>query len=99
MNQSRRNFLCALGTTAISTSLVILTQSGTALAAESLKLDPEHPTAKSLNYVHESQDADRNCLGCQFYTGVKDSDWGPCVIFPDKQVSAKGLCNSWYARA
>ncbi|MCP4471887.1 MAG: hypothetical protein GY815_14600 [Gammaproteobacteria bacterium] len=68
-------------------------------AADLPKLSPDDPAAKSLMYVHESADADRRCSGCQFYSGAADADWGPCVIFPEKVVSARGACNSWYKKA
>ena len=38
------------------------------------------------------------CSGCMFYQGGADplkSTSAPCQLFPGKQVSAKGWCNSW----
>jgi len=34
-----------------------------------------------------------------FATGVADAEWGACMIFPKKLVSAGGVCNSWFKRA
>ena len=70
-----------------------------AQAADMPKLSPDDPTAKSLMYTHQSADANKLCSGCQFYTGVTDAEWGACVIFQKKLVSAGGVCNSWFKRA
>ena len=99
MDKTRRTLLYALGTGVIAIPLSTLTHQGIASAAETSKLDPEDPIAKTLAYVYESLDVAKRCSGCQFYTGATDADWGPCVIFPEKLVSAKGLCNSWFAKA
>lgn len=99
MNKTRRTFLYALGMGIIAIPLSSLTRRGMASAAKISKLDPEDPTAKTLAYVYESPDVAKRCSGCQFYTGETDAEWGPCVIFPEKLVSAKGLCNSWFAKA
>ena len=99
MNKKRRSFLSVFGKGVIALPLGHLAFQNIALATESDRLDPEDPTAKSLAYAHESSDAAKRCGGCQFYTGAAGSKWGPCVIFPGKQVSASGVCNSWYAKA
>ncbi len=99
MTKSRRLFLCSLGTGVVAISLSTLTRQGIALAAETPKLGLEDPTAKALQYVHESPDAAQLCVGCQLYTGTADAEWGPCAIFPGKLVNAKGWCKSWIAKA
>jgi len=66
-----------------------------ALAAEAEKLDPADPQAQALQYVHESEKEGQQCRNCQLYTGEADAEWGPCGIFPGKQVSANGWCVSW----
>ncbi len=99
MTRTRRSFLCTLGTGAIAISLSTLTRQGIALAAETPQLGLEDPTAKALEYVHESPDAAQLCSGCQLYTGSADAEWGPCAIFPGKLVSARGWCKSWIAKA
>lgn len=68
-------------------------------AADTPKVDPGEPQAKALSYVHESPLADRNCANCRLYTGVADTAWGPCAIFPGKQVAAAGWCSAWVAKA
>ena len=42
------------------------------------------------------------CSGCMFYQGGADplkTKAAPCQLFPGKQVSAKGWCNSWAKNA
>ncbi len=99
MNKTRRSLLCALGTSAISIPLSTIIGSGVVLAADITKLNPEDPAAKKLEYVHKSPNVSRRCAGCQFFTGVAGTEWGSCIIFPDKYVNAAGVCNSWYAKA
>ena len=99
MENNRRAFLRVFGRGVIALPLINLTIHGLAFAAEDEKLNPDDPAAKSLAYTHNSSDPARRCGGCQFYTGAKDSGWGPCVIFPGKLVSTGGVCNSWYAKA
>ena len=97
MNSKRRAMIRTLGAGVIAIPASTLTGAGRVLAADPPKLDPENATAKALAYTHESTDPAKSCAGCQFYT-QPDAEWGHCVIFPDFVVSAKGLCNSWFAR-
>jgi hypothetical protein len=99
MNKTRRRFINAFATGAIAIPLSGLVSPRLAQAADMPKLNPEDPAAKSLLYTHKSTDASKLCSGCQFYTGAADAEWGACVIFPDKLVSAGGVCNSWFKRA
>ena len=70
-----------------------------AIAAEVPKVDPSDPQAKALAYVHQSPEPAQNCANCQLYQGSADSEWGPCVIFPGKEVAAKGWCSAWVKQA
>ncbi|MCP4874716.1 MAG: high-potential iron sulfur protein 2 [Gammaproteobacteria bacterium] len=99
MKKTRRSLLHAFGAAAIIVPASGLFLSRIAFTADMPKLTIDDPTAKSLDYTHESTDASKRCAGCQFYTGASDSAWGACVIFPEKLVSAEGLCNSWFMRA
>ncbi len=63
------------------------------------KVNPDDPTVKSLNYTHQSADANKLYSGCQFYSDPSAAEWGPCVIFSDKVMNANGACNSWFKRA
>ena len=95
MNKTRRTFLGVFGASVVSIPLGALT--GTGIAADLPRIDPQSEAAKALAYTHQSTDAARNCAGCQFFT-EPDAAWGHCVIFPDSLVSAEGVCNSWFAR-
>jgi len=98
MKQTRRRFVVAFVSGALIMPLTGLMLSRQARAVDLPKLSPDDPAAKSLIYSHESSDADRRCSGCQFYSGTADAEWGPCVIFPEKAVSARGVCNSWFKK-
>jgi len=99
MNKTRRNFVKAFATGVMAIPLGALVSLRLAQAAEMPRLNPHDSTAKSLLYIHQSADANKLCSGCQFYTGAADAEWGACVIFPEKLVSADGVCNSWFKRA
>ena len=95
---NRRQFL---GSTAavIALSPAMLVSGRSVVAADSARLDPSDPQAKALSYVHESPKADSNCVNCQLYTGAADAAWGPCAIFPGKQVAGAGWCSAWVKKA
>ncbi len=99
VNKTRRSFVSALGAGVFVVPLSHLILSRPVFAADTPKLSPDDPTAKSLEYTHESPDSVKRCAKCQFYTGAADAEWGPCVIFPGKLVNAEGLCKSWYQKA
>ena len=95
---NRRQFL---GSTA---ALVVFAPSffiaGRSIAGGHLpKVDPDDPQAKALSYVHESPKADNICANCQLYTGAADAAWGPCTVFPNKEVAAGGWCSAWVKKA
>jgi hypothetical protein len=99
VTNSRRSFLTTVGKSVITISFGSLTINGVAVAADMPKVDLEDPTAKALEYVHNSPDGDHICLGCQLYTDAASAEWGPCAIFPGKLVNAKGWCKSWVKRS
>ena len=66
-----------------------------ALADAHERVDPDGPQAKALSYVHQSTNADTVCANCGLYSGVAEAAWGPCAIFPGKQVAAAGWCSAW----
>ena len=95
---SRRKLLGAAATAIVSIPLLNLV-SRSAEAADAPKLDPNDAQAKALSYVHQSPKAENICANCQLYTGSADAEWGPCAIFPGKQVSSAGWCSAWVKRA
>ena len=94
---SRRKFIASTAT-AIALSPALLLNSRAA-AADAPRIDPDDPQAKALSYVHESPKPDSICANCQLYTGAADAEWGPCAIFPGKDVAAAGWCSAWVAKA
>ena len=97
MKISRRRFVSALAGSVVAIPLSVAVKS--LHAAEMPKLSPDDAAAKLLNYTPEAVNAEKRCSGCQFYTDSSAPECGPCVIFPDKTVSASGSCNSWFKRA
>ena len=69
------------------------------LADDNVKVDSSDPQAKALSYVHSSAQEGENCANCQLYTGVASAEWGPCAIFPGKQVAGAGWCSAWVKKA
>ena len=68
-------------------------------AADLPQLNPEDAQAKALSYAHESPNPETLCSNCRLYTGAADAEWGPCTIFPGKQVAAAGWCSAWVKQA
>ena len=91
---NRRQFVSSgMALVAISPSLLL--SSRNAVAADVPRLDPDDPQARALSCAHDSPRADNICANCQFYTSAADAEWGPCAIFPGKQVAAGGWCSAW----
>jgi hypothetical protein len=97
-NITRRNLL-GLTASAIVAGPTIALSSGLAFASDEPRLDPSDAQAKALAYMHQSEQSGSNCANCQLYSGGADADWGPCAIFPGKQVAAAGWCSAWVKRA
>ena len=95
---SRRNVLRLTGCTVAMVPLSSILGSR-AMAADMPDVDPADPAAMGLGYVHASETADQNCSNCQLYTGVDGDEWGPCGIFPGKNVNAMGWCKAWVMKA
>lgn len=91
---SRRHFLAQTATVALAVGGGL-----TARSAAAEQLNPEDAQAKALGYVHASTTDGQTCMNCQFYTGAADAEWGPCGIFPGKDVAAKGWCKTWVQKA
>lgn len=48
----------------------------------------------TLKYVDKSEEADKDCLNCQFYVATNDT-MGKCQLIPKGLVAAEGYCISW----
>lgn len=94
MNDISRRKMLGLSAAAMIVGPALVTYKS-ALAADMPHVDPNDAQAKALTYVNESAKADANCANCQLYTGDPAADWGPCQIFPGKQVASAGWCSAW----
>jgi hypothetical protein len=103
-NVSRRRFLQfgAYGLMAVPLAGLGWT---TAAQASMEQLDPESDTAQALAYTHDAESTEHDqhqegnhCLNCMLYSDPSAQEWGPCAVFPGKQVSANGWCTAWVAR-
>ena len=97
-NITRRQMLGATATAIVSIPLITLL-SDSADAADAPRVDPNDAQAKSLSSVHQSPKPDNLCSICQLYTGPAEAEWGPCALFPGKQVAGAGWCSAWVKRA
>ena len=95
---TRRQMISVTAATVALGPLVALS-SRTSHAYSSSRVDPNDPQAKALSYVHESPKPGQICGNCQLYTGSAAVDWGPCAIFPGKQVNSAGWCSAWVKKA
>jgi len=95
---NRRQFLGSAAAI-VALSPPLLGTARLAVAADAPRLDPNDPQAKALAYVHESSKAGNACANCQLYSGAADAAWGPCAIFPGKQVAGAGWCSAWVKKA
>lgn len=95
---SRRQFITSTAVVTTAGPMLLLT-GPTARAANEPRLDLSDPQAKALSYTHASPKADSLCTNCQLYTGAADAAWGPCAIFPGKQVAGAGWCSAWAKKA
>ena len=75
------------------------------------KLEEDSSDAINLGYRHDATQVDtakfpkraddgaaQFCRTCQFFGGRDGEEWGSCVIFQGRLVSANGWCNSWFER-
>lgn len=96
---SRRHFVRAAGAAAIAATGFTARD---AAASELPAISEDDPMAKSLNYVHDANDADgakrvadSYCNNCVLYAGTPDDEWAGCSVFPGKAVAGKGWCSVW----
>ena len=97
-NISRRKLLGATATAIISAPMLNLLGRSVE-ASEMPPVDPDDAQAKALSYTHTSPKSDQKCSNCQLFAASTDSEWGPCAIFPGKQVANAGWCSAWAKRA
>ena len=66
------------------------------------RLSLNAPQAKALSYVEDATKVKHrlyrrgdDCANCHFYKGIQGKDYGPCALFPQNVVAAKGWCSAW----
>lgn len=69
------------------------------------RVEESDPQATALGYKHDTNDVDASayanhdpsqvCTGCNLYQGKEGDEWGPCAIFPGKEVAANGWCSAF----
>lgn len=104
-NPGRRRFL---GYTAAAAAIPLVLRSLPAGAADPAlpKLPLDHPQAKALGYSenaatvkHPTFKAGSSCANCTLYKGTAGQASGPCALFPQNTVAAKGWCSAWAKKA
>ncbi|OGA08956.1 MAG: hypothetical protein A3D95_09660 [Betaproteobacteria bacterium RIFCSPHIGHO2_12_FULL_69_13] len=103
----RRALLKSGSIAAVSLAFVSRIGDGLAQGAQP-RLDEKDQQAQALGYKHDASKVDKakfknyqagqTCANCNLYQG-KTGDWGPCQIFPGKQVNAKGWCSAYQKKA
>jgi hypothetical protein len=94
---TRRNLLGMSAAAIVAGPLLALTSRGV-FASDADRVDPAGAKAKQFSYVHQSEVAGKNCANCLLYSSGPDAEWGPCGIFPGKQVAGAGHCSAWVQR-
>lgn len=103
---SRRRFLVlAAGTVAVALGLSMRR----ARAADLPHLAESDPQAKALGYREDTRmvvaasypnhKPGEECAKCNFYKGAPGAKWGPCQIFPGKDVHFQGWCSAFTPKA
>jgi hypothetical protein len=113
MEDGRRRFLCS-GPIALAALTLAARQGATQAQAKAPAGGGPHlaesdAMAKALGYVQDAAKADKarfanwkageTCAGCLQFKGAGSAAWGPCQLFPGKQVRAKGWCSAWQKKA
>ena len=110
MKTERRKFLTFL---ALAAPVASALHTGDAAAQQKPgampRVEESDPQAQALGYKHDASKVEKSkfknyqqgqvCANCQHYTGKSGEEWGPCAIFPGKQVNAKGWCSAWQKKA
>lgn len=108
VNSKRRDFL-KIGSLAVA-SFAMAPRAKVSLAqGAKQRLDEKDPQAQSLGYRHDAAKVDRKkfskyqagqtCDNCQLFQAKPGAEWGPCQIFPGKEVNGKGWCSAYVKKA
>jgi outer membrane biosynthesis protein TonB len=74
-------------------------------AAQLVRLTEDDPAAAALGYKNDASSVDKakypqykagqQCRNCTLYSGAADAAYGPCSIYPGKEVNANGWCATY----
>lgn len=102
MKASRRQFII------LSATGLAAATAGQSFAADPMVVESD-PQATSLGYKADSTKVDKAkfpkhtptqmCSNCALYKGAAGAAAGGCQIFAGKQVSSKGWCSAYAAKA
>ena len=102
-DSGRRRFL---GYAALMALAPLAANQALAQAKALPKLPLDNPQAKALGYAestagikHTAYKAGNNCSNCMLYKGTAGQATGPCQLFPQHSVAAKGWCSAWVKKA
>ena len=80
-----------------------------ARAADAKVVDPADPTAQQLGYVTDASKVDKakypkyaagqDCANCALFQGAAGAAQGPCPLYQNRLVEAKGWCSAWVKKA
>jgi len=100
----RRFFELLVGSAAVASGWLPVPSS----AANLPHLSMEDPAAKALGYhddttkvpasKYPAHNASQECGKCRYYKGAAGAQWGPCMIFPGKDVHVHGWCSAFAAK-
>ena len=110
MKTKRRKFLSLLAfTPPLALALRTSDSSAQQKPAAMPHVSVTDPQAQALGYKDDASKVDKKkftnyqagqvCASCQHFSGKAGEQWGPCAIFPGKQVNAKGWCSAWQKKA
>jgi hypothetical protein len=98
---TRRHFISLIPVVSLGAS--------TLARADAQVVDPKDPTAVQLGYVTDATKVDKtkypkydpsqSCASCSLYQGAAGSTQGPCPLYQNKQVLAKGWCSAYVKKA
>lgn len=98
----RRSFLKtgALAVTAIPAAVALGAATRDARAAGLPHLSESDPQATALKYKDDATKSQRPsndefCHNCLNFEGKSGAAWGPCKVFPGKDVNRDGWCAAW----
>ena len=98
----RRTFLLIASSAAAAVAGRVAAQTGGKVSEsdpQAVALGYKDDTTKVDNKKYPKHTPDQKCANCQFFQGKATDALGPCAVFGNRNVSAKGWCSSWTKKA